>query len=133
MPARPSHRYTWRQPYACVSHAISGENTTAAKYCAELKIADAVPRSAVGNQLATTFAFAGNAGASAMPTAKRIANSAATASAALPPSPIVLCSSVNADHRKMLPAYTRRAPKRSSSQPLGSCASTYAQLNAEKM
>ncbi len=124
MPAAPSHRYTWCQLNACVSQAISGVNSTAAKYCAALKIADAVPRSLVGNQLATTLALAGNAGASAMPTAKRSTNSAATASAALPARPIVLCSRVNSDQRKMLPAYTRRAPKRSSSQPLGSCAST---------
>jgi hypothetical protein len=29
---------------------MMGANSTVAKYCAELKMADAVPRSAVGNQ-----------------------------------------------------------------------------------
>src|ERR1700754_3665249 len=121
------------QPNAWVSHAINGVNTTAAKYCAELKIADAVPRSFVGNQLATTFALAGNAGASAAPIAKRSTNSAVTAVAARPSRPMELCSKVKRDHRKMRDASTRRAPKRSSSQPAGICESTYAQLKAEKM
>ena len=87
-----------------MSHAISGVKTTAAKYCAALKIADAVPRSSVGNQLATTFALAGNAGDSAAPIAKRSTNSAVTAAPALPSRPIELCSSVKSDHRKMLAA-----------------------------
>ncbi|MNP32046.1 hypothetical protein D3C76_1252030 [compost metagenome] len=50
-----------------------------AKYCAELKIAEAVPRSAVGNQAATMRALPGKDGASARPTRKRSMNSATTA------------------------------------------------------
>jgi hypothetical protein len=83
---------------------MSGVKTTAAKYWAELKIADAVPRSFVGNQLATTFALAGNAGASATPIAKRSTNRPTTAAPALPSTPIAPCSKVNNDHRKMLTA-----------------------------
>ena len=123
--------YTQCQPYQCVTAAISGVNTTAAKYCAALKMADAVPRSRVGNQLATTRALAGKAGASAMPTRKRRQNRAAIALAGLPRMPVPACISVNADQPNMLAAYTRRAPKRSMSHPPGTCANTYAQLNAE--
>ena len=96
-----------RQPNQCVMAAISGVNAIAAKYCAELKTADAVPRSAVGNQLATSFALAGTAGDSANPTAKRKMNSVVTAPRPLAitePQPVAACSSVNSDHAKMLQA-----------------------------
>src|SRR5476649_300112 len=111
-------------PNEAVIKDSSNEKKTAAKYCAELKMAEAVPRAAVGNQLATNFAFAGKAGASAMPIAKRNTNNAMTAALALPARPIELCSKVKSDHKKMLAAYMRRAPKRSSSQPAGSCDNT---------
>ena len=38
---------------------MSGANSTVAKYCAELKMAAAVPRSAVGNQAERDAAVAG--------------------------------------------------------------------------
>ncbi|MNW17590.1 hypothetical protein D3C71_2168230 [compost metagenome] len=74
-----------------------------AKYCAELKIADAVPRSAVGNQAATMRALPGNDGASAKPTRKRRVNRVTTAQATgmLPTKP---CIRVNSDQVKMLNA-----------------------------
>jgi len=53
-----------------------GANTTMAKYCAELNIAHAVPRSLAGNQAATTLLLAENAGDSARSTKKRNANNA---------------------------------------------------------
>jgi len=66
-----------------------------------------VPRSAVGNQLATIFALAGKAGDSASPTAKRSANNVVTA-VRLPeiraPQLDAACISVNSDHAKMLQA-----------------------------
>jgi hypothetical protein len=38
---------------------MSGAKSTVAKYCAELKTADAVPRSLAGNQAATMRPFRG--------------------------------------------------------------------------
>lgn len=61
------------------SHPISGEKMTSAKYCAELKIADAVPRSELGNQEATTRPLPGKDGASDRPTRNRSANKRITA------------------------------------------------------
>ncbi|MNV58476.1 hypothetical protein D3C71_1508560 [compost metagenome] len=104
MPIRPIHRYTWCQPQLWTTQAISGVKTTAAKYCAALKMADAVPRSAVGNQLATTLALAGKAGDSARPTAKRSANSTVMAEPMVANTPSQPCSSVKNDQTKMLAA-----------------------------
>src|SRR3954465_5701294 len=72
-PATPITTYTMCQPNACVSQAFTSVKITAAKYCAELKIADAVPRSLVGNQLTTTLALAGKAGDFACSIVKRSA------------------------------------------------------------
>lgn len=88
----------------CVTHAIRGVNTTAAKYCAALKMAEAVPRSAVGNQLATTLALAGNAGDSDRPTAKRSTNSTVIAEPMVANRPSQPCISVKNDQAKMLTA-----------------------------
>ena len=79
-----------------------GANRTVAKYCAELKIAEAVPRSLAGNQAATIRALAGNDGASAKPTRRRSTNRAVTAAAAAPRTPTEPCSRVNSDQMKML-------------------------------
>ena len=70
---------TWCQPKWWTIQAISGVNSTVAKYCAELKKAEAMPRSRVGNQAATMRALAGKTGASVRPTARRNANSITTA------------------------------------------------------
>ena len=67
MPSAPMTKNTLRQPKACTIQPISGANSTVAKYCAELKMAEAVPRSSVGNQAATMRALAGKEGASAAP------------------------------------------------------------------
>ena len=82
---------------------ISGVNSTVAKYCAELKKAEAVPRSAVGNHAAMIRALAGKTGASARPTSSRRPNSTATAVKPVkkPTAPWI---SVKADHRKIAPA-----------------------------
>ncbi len=77
---------------------ISGANSTVAKYCAELKIAAAVPRSCAGNHAATMRLLAGNDGASAAPTRARSANSTGMASVA-PNKATVPCSRVNTDHK----------------------------------
>src|SRR5476651_2408199 len=71
---RPIARNTLRQPYSCASQPISGAKATSEKYCEELKMALAVPRSELGNQLATMRALAGKEGHSANPRAKRSAN-----------------------------------------------------------
>ena len=84
MPTAPIIQNTIGQPYACVTHAISGANSTVAKYCAELKMADAVPRSLAGNHAATMRPFAGNDGASARPTSSRNENSATIAVPTVP-------------------------------------------------
>ena len=76
MPMAPMTMNTCSQPQAWTIQPISGANSTVAKYCAELKIAEAVPRSAVGNQAATMRALPGNDGASAKPTRKRSMNRA---------------------------------------------------------
>src|SRR3979409_39653 len=64
-------RNTLRQPYSCASQPISGAKATSEKYCEALKMALAVPRSALGNQLATMRALAGKDGASAKPNIRR--------------------------------------------------------------
>jgi hypothetical protein len=74
-----------------------------AKYCPELKKADAVPRSLPGNQAATMRALAGKEGASAMPTRKRSANSTTIAVPALK-KPTQPCIIVNSDQTMMLKA-----------------------------
>lgn len=95
-------------------------------------MAEAVPRSLAGNHAATMRLLAGKDGASATPTMKRRQNTSTMA--AMPvKKPIVPCISVNSDHSRMLKEYTRLEPKRSSSQPPGICAITYAQPKAEKM
>ncbi|MOA19371.1 hypothetical protein D3C78_1397490 [compost metagenome] len=77
-----------------------GAKITVAKYCAELKIATAVPLSCAGNQAATIRLLPGNDGASASPTRKRKVKSAT-----IMPKPLKTstkpCSSVNRDQIKM--------------------------------
>ncbi|MCY1445866.1 hypothetical protein D9M71_623980 [compost metagenome] len=79
MPNVPMTMNTCSQPQACTIQPINGAKSTVAKYWAELKMADAVPRSAVGNQAATIRALPGNDGASAKPTMKRSMNRATIA------------------------------------------------------
>ncbi|MGY4452431.1 hypothetical protein ACVWZR_007091 [Bradyrhizobium sp. i1.3.1] len=74
-----------------------------AKYCPELKKADAVPRSLPGNQAATMRALAGNEGASATPTSRRSANNTVMAAPALR-KPTQPCIIVNSDQTMMLKA-----------------------------
>jgi hypothetical protein len=75
MPTPPITKNTERQPKLWASQPISGAKATSEKYWAELKMAEAVPRSGPGNQAATMRALAGKDGDSARPTMKRIANS----------------------------------------------------------
>ncbi|MNT75534.1 hypothetical protein D3C72_2144370 [compost metagenome] len=74
-----------------------------AKYCAELNIAEAVPRSAVGNQAATMRALPGKDGASAKPTRKRSMNRVTT-DQAIGTMSTKPCRRVNTDQVKMLKA-----------------------------
>src|SRR6202011_2479009 len=94
---------TLRQPNSCAIQPVSGANSTVAKYCPELKKAEAVPRSLPGNQAATMRALAGNDGASARPTRKRNANNRTIA---VPPAkkPMEPCMNVKTDQIKMLQA-----------------------------
>ena len=91
---------TCDQPTSCVSQPMIGAKITVAKYCAELKIATAVPLSCAGNQAATMRLFPGKEGASAKPTRKR-----SVKSATIMPKPLKIstnpCSRVNIDQIKM--------------------------------
>jgi hypothetical protein len=89
------------QPKSEASQPISGENSTVAKYCAELKIAEAVPRSEVGNQAATMRALPGKDGASARPTSRRSPKSATTAETT-PKLPTKPCMKVKIDQSTKL-------------------------------
>ena len=109
IPSPPITANTECQPSVWISHPMSGAKMTVAAYCAELKIALAVPRSFAGNHAATTRLFAGNDGASAAPTRKRSANRATTAVSPVR-KPTAPASSVNSDQRKRLAAYTRLEP-----------------------
>src|SRR3954469_9447130 len=73
-PIAPIARNTLRQPYSWASQPIMGAKATSEKYCEALKMALAVPRSELGNQLATMRALAGKMGASAKPSARRRMN-----------------------------------------------------------
>src|SRR3984885_14902086 len=73
-PMPPIPGKTLRQPYSWASQPISGAKATSEKYCEELKMALAVPRSELGNQLATIRALAGKLGHSAKPSARRSRN-----------------------------------------------------------
>jgi hypothetical protein len=88
---------TERQPKLWASQPISGAKATSEKYWAELKIAEAVPRSGPGNQAATMRALAGKDGDSARPTMKRMTNNA-TAAARPVKMPAKPCSRVKHDH-----------------------------------
>src|SRR4029079_10407746 len=95
-PSAPMTKNPYAQPKSCAIQPISGAKITVAKYCPELKKADAVPRSLPGNHAATMRALAGNEGASANPTRSRNRNSTVTA-VAPEKNPTHPCSSVNSD------------------------------------
>src|ERR1700759_5883160 len=59
------------QPPTCVIEPRMGAKIISAKYCEELKIADARPRSLAGNHDATMRPFPGNTGACAKPAISR--------------------------------------------------------------
>ena len=75
IPKPPIVQNTLRQPHVAVIQLINGTNNTSEKYCDALKIADAVPRSAVGNHAATNRPLPGNVGANANPARKKRMNS----------------------------------------------------------
>src|SRR5579871_281462 len=63
--ARPKRDRIQKQachPQWTVTQPMIGAKSTSAKYCDELKIAEAVPRSAVGNHAVTMRPFPGNTG-----------------------------------------------------------------------
>ena len=100
IPRPPIKKNTCDQPTSWVSQPMIGAKITVAKYCAELKIATAVPLSWAGNQAATIRLFPGKDGASARPTRKRRVNSAT-----IMPKPLKIstkpCRRVNMDQIKM--------------------------------
>src|SRR3954449_13547423 len=104
-PSAPITPNTQDQPNEAVIQPISGAKMTVAKYCAELKIAEAVARSCLGNQAATTRLLPGNDGLSAMPSRKRRPNSTAMAVAAAK-KPTKPWAMVNSDQTSRLSAYT---------------------------
>src|SRR5262245_20169796 len=101
MPRAPMEKKTYGQPNACVIQPVSGAKTTVAKYWDELKMADAVPRSAAGNHAATIRPLPGNDGASASPRRNRIEKSATTA-ALTGNHPTNPWRNVNSDQARML-------------------------------
>lgn len=103
MPSSPIAQNTDRQPKLCASQPISGAKATSEKYCALLKIAEAVPRSGPGNHAATSRALPGKDGASARPTRKRSTNSVATAEM-IGNQPTKPCIAVISDHNAIAPA-----------------------------
>src|SRR5215470_13571819 len=103
IPSTPITPNTQCQPNEWISQPISGAKTTVAAYCAELKIAAAVPRSFAGNQAATIRLLAGNDGASEAPTRNRSENRTMTAVRPVK-KPTAPTSSVNSDQKKMLSA-----------------------------
>src|SRR3954469_14975602 len=74
IPRMPMKRKTDCQPYQWVIHPMMGANMTVAKYWDELKMADAVPRSLVGNHAETIRPFPGNVGAKENPIKNSKAN-----------------------------------------------------------
>ncbi|MNE28032.1 hypothetical protein D3C80_1214590 [compost metagenome] len=100
-PITPITVKTCSQPHAKVNQPSSGENSASEKYCAELKMADAVPRSFVGNQAATIRALAGKDGASEKPSIKRMMNIEIPAHASGTKS-TKPCKNVNKDQKNRL-------------------------------
>src|SRR5580658_7323927 len=82
MPKRPSIQKHSFQPRTCAIHPMMGAKRTKAKYCDALKMAEARPRSAVGNQAATMRPLPGKTGACASPETSRNAKIAVKAHAA---------------------------------------------------
>src|SRR6185369_3016772 len=77
-PIAPINQKTGGQPNLCMMPPITGAKNTVAAYWAELKIAEAVPRSAVGNHAATMRLLAGRDGDSAAPSRSRSRKSTTT-------------------------------------------------------
>src|ERR1700759_1731145 len=100
MPRPPMKPKAQGQPAVSVIQPMIGAKITVAKYCAELKMAEAVARSSLGNHAATTRLLPGNDGDSAMPTAKR--NAKSTAMAVMPAKkPTKPCAIVAIDQTKI--------------------------------
>ncbi len=118
MPANQKHCF---QPNSLAIQPITGANTTREKYCEELKIEEARPRSVVGNHAATMRPLPGKTGAWAKPERNRKAHRRvnATATGANPTSPD---KSAQIDQHTMLMPYTRFEPNRSRRLPAGNCA-----------
>src|ERR1035437_10274355 len=114
-----------------MSHPKSGPKIHSEEYCDALKIAQAPPRSAVGNQVATMRPLPGKTGVCARPEANRMTKIALKthAVARCPVSPM---SNADTDQQTILIPQTRLEPKRSSNPPEGNWPSAYAQLNPEK-
>lgn len=83
-------------PRVCTTQPIKGANSTVAAYCAELEMAVAVARSAVGNQEAMIRALPGKHGALAKPTSSRSRNIEVTAQV-VGSQPKKPCSKVSTD------------------------------------
>ena len=100
MPRPPMTKKTECQSKLCTSQPMKGAKTTSEKYCAELKMAEAVPRSLPGNQAATSRALPGKEGLSARPTMKRMTNRPMKI---MPPArkPEKPWNRVNSDHKAM--------------------------------
>src|SRR5580698_10575883 len=110
-------------PAACVIQPRMGAKIINAKYCEELKIGEARPRSFAGNHEATIRPLPGNTGACASPASNRKIKITVKATAAVryPAKPV---SRAHTDHPTMARPYTRFDPKRSSIAPEGNCPST---------
>ena len=97
-PNTPMNQKQLRQPWLCTSQPNSGANITSAKYCEELNSAEAVPRSAVGNQAATIRPLPGNTGDWARPEMRR--------------STKIVLNAIAAPHNRQSPSGTHKSSRR---------------------
>src|ERR1700753_4253406 len=100
-PSAPSAQKHERQPQRCVIHAMPGAKRTSEKYCAELNVAEARPRSAEGNHVVTMRPLPGKTGACTSPESRRMASVTPKISAGASP-PAKPTSSAQSDHARML-------------------------------
>src|ERR1017187_2662051 len=111
-PKAPSGRKATRQPQRSRHKVTSGGASAAPPLIPAKKMPCADARSEKGIHCAKAREMLGDAPASAAPNRKRIASSDRRFQA-------VAVRTVNTDHRTTMAARTRRAPKRSPSQPAG--------------
>ena len=113
-----------RHPKLSMRKVSSGAEMAVPRVEEQFHTPVAKPRSPLPNQSHTTRTFAGNCGASPMPSAARVAKNCPNPRT----NPPTICAS---DQMARLSESTSRGPKRSTIRPAGNCASAYAPRKAE--